>query len=54
MSNVAGKAYGMNAVTPMPPWMTWVQRALFMISRAVPSSLGGDCLACRSSISRDG
>src|SRR5450631_3343384 len=41
MSNVAGKAYGMNAVTPMPPWMTWVQRALFMISRAVPSSLGG-------------
>jgi hypothetical protein len=41
MSNVAGKAYGMNAVTPMPPRLTWVQRALFMASRAIPSSLGG-------------
>lgn len=41
MSNVAGKAYGMNAVTPMPPRMTWIQRALFMTSRAIPSFLGG-------------
>lgn len=41
MSNVAGKAYGMNVVTPMRPWLTWVNRLLFMISRAVPSKLGG-------------
>ncbi len=41
MSNVAGKAYGMNAVTPMRPYKTWVQRAIFMASRALPSGLAG-------------
>jgi hypothetical protein len=41
MSNVAGKAYGMNVVTPMRPWLTWVQRTIFMASRALPSGLGG-------------
>ena len=41
MSNVAGKAYGMNVVTPMQPSLTWINRATFMASRAIPSSLGG-------------
>jgi hypothetical protein len=41
MSNVAGKAYAMNVVTPMRPWLTWINRAVFMASRAIPSSLGG-------------
>lgn len=41
MSNVAGKAYGMNVVTPMPPWKTWVNRLLFMIARVSPSQLSG-------------
>lgn len=41
MSNVAGKAYGMNVVTPMKPWLTWLQRTIFMASRALPSTLGG-------------
>jgi hypothetical protein len=41
MSNVAGKAYGMNVITPMRPRLTWVQRAIFMASRALPSNLGG-------------
>ncbi len=41
MSNVAGKAYGMNVVTPMRPCLTWLQRLIFMASRAVPSTLGG-------------
>jgi len=41
MSNVAGKAYGMNVVTPMRPWLTWINRALFMISRANPGTLQG-------------
>jgi hypothetical protein len=41
MSNVAGKAYGMNVVTPMRPSLTWINHLLFMVSRAVPSKLGG-------------
>ncbi|MGO8845428.1 MAG: hypothetical protein ACLQFI_08875 [Methylocella sp.] len=41
MSNVAGKAYGMNAVTPMRPYKTWFQRTIFMASRALPSGLAG-------------
>jgi hypothetical protein len=41
MSNVAGKAYAMNVVTPMRPVLTWVNRALFMVSRAIPSTLSG-------------
>ena len=41
MSNVAGKAYGMNVVTPIRPCWTWVGRTLFMISRALPAELAG-------------
>lgn len=41
MSNVAGKAYAMNVVTPMRPWLTWINRAAFMVSRAFPSTLQG-------------
>jgi hypothetical protein len=41
MSNVAGKAYGMNVITPMPRLRTWINRALFYISRANPGSLQG-------------
>jgi hypothetical protein len=41
MSNVAGKAYAMNVVTPMRPWLTWINRLLFMVSRALPVKLGG-------------
>jgi hypothetical protein len=41
MSNVAGKAYGMNVVTPMPPYLTWVNRLIFMAGRALPGTLGG-------------
>lgn len=41
MSNVAGKAYGMNVITPMRPCLTWVNRALFMASRAIPHNLAG-------------
>ncbi|MGH6812370.1 MAG: hypothetical protein ACREDM_08510 [Methylocella sp.] len=41
MSNVAGKAYGMNVLTPMPPRLTWVQRLIFMASRALPATLRG-------------
>jgi len=41
MSNLAGKAYAMNVVTPMRPGMTWINTFLFMLSRALPSTLGG-------------
>jgi hypothetical protein len=41
MSNVAGKAYGMNVITPMPPWKTWINRLLFMVARTQPAQLGG-------------
>ena len=41
MSNIAGKAYGMNVITPMPAWMTWLQRLIFMMSRAFPGTLSG-------------
>ena len=41
MSNVAGKAYGMNVLTPVPPSRIWVQRLIFMAARAFPSTLKG-------------
>jgi hypothetical protein len=41
MSNIAGKAYAMNVLTPMRPWRTWVQDAIFMLARAMPSTLSG-------------
>lgn len=41
MTNVAGKAYGMNVVTPMRPWVTWLNRFIFMVSRAFPETLSG-------------
>ncbi len=41
MSNVAGKAYGMNVVTPMKPAKTWLNKTLFMAARAFPATLSG-------------
>jgi hypothetical protein len=31
MSNINGKIYAMNVVTPMQPWKTWLLRILFFI-----------------------
>jgi len=41
MANLAGKAYAMNVITPMRPAKTWINRLLFMASRALPATLGG-------------
>lgn len=41
MSNVAGKAYAMNVLTPMPPSRTWINRLIFMVARVVPATLAG-------------
>jgi hypothetical protein len=35
MSNINGKVYAMNAVTPMKPWKTWILRVLFWVLGAV-------------------
>ncbi|HEX3470395.1 MAG TPA: hypothetical protein VHT28_04345 [Silvibacterium sp.] len=31
MSNINGKVYAMNAITPMKPWKTWILRLLFAV-----------------------
>jgi len=31
MSNINGKLYAMNAITPMKPWKTWLLRAIFFL-----------------------
>ncbi|SFV09977.1 hypothetical protein SAMN02799631_04992 [Methylobacterium sp. 174MFSha1.1] len=41
MSNVAGKAYGMNVVTPVRPRWTWLNRFIFMVARVFPGTLSG-------------
>lgn len=41
MSNVAGKAYGMNVVTPMKPWKTWINTLIFRVGRLTPDTLAG-------------
>lgn len=41
MSNIAGKAYAMNVLTPIRPWKTRIQIFFFMLSRCRPSTLCG-------------
>lgn len=41
MSNIAGKAYAMNVLTPSNPKITWINRLLFMAARGLPSNLMG-------------
>ena len=41
MSNIAGKAYAMNVLTPVKPGWTWLQVTLFMLARSKPSQLMG-------------
>jgi hypothetical protein len=41
MSNIAGKAYGMNVLTPVRPCRTWINRLIFMVARVVPATLSG-------------
>lgn len=41
MSNVAGKAYAMNVVTPVPPGRTWLSNLIFMFTRVRTDTLGG-------------
>src|SRR5438128_11837543 len=36
MSNLRGKAYAMNTISPMKPWKTWLLRGLFLLIRLFP------------------
>jgi len=38
MSNINGKVYAMNAITPMKPWKTWIVRVLLFVLSGVKSS----------------
>lgn len=31
MTNINGKAYAMNAISPMKPWKTWIVRGFFLL-----------------------
>ncbi len=39
MSNVAGKAYAINAISPMRRYLTWFNEFSFMFARSKPSTL---------------
>ncbi len=41
MSNLAGKAYAMNVLTPVAPWKTPLQVLIFMAARLLPAQLSG-------------
>ena len=41
MSNVSGKAYAMNVITPMRPSSTWFNTLIFMFTRIQPNTLAG-------------
>ena len=41
MSNIAGKSYAMNVLTPIRPWRTWVQSAIFIGATMTPKLFSG-------------
>jgi hypothetical protein len=41
MSNIAGKAYAMNVITPIRWYMTWINKLIFWIAMKKPSTLKG-------------
>lgn len=41
MSNIAGKAYAMNVITPLRWYMAWINKLIFWIAMKRPSTLKG-------------
>lgn len=41
MSNIAGKAYAMNVITPIRSCMTWLNKFIFWLALKVPNALQG-------------
>ena len=41
MSNIAGKAYAMNVITPIRWWTAWINRLIFRVATSRPGTLKG-------------
>ncbi len=41
MSNIAGKAYAMNVITPVRNWSVWLSKLIFWIAAKRPSTIKG-------------
>ena len=41
MTNINGKAYAMNAITPMKWWKSWIPRLVFLVLKVFPSAAQG-------------
>jgi hypothetical protein len=41
MSNIAGKAYAMNVITPIRWYMTWINKVIFWVALKKPATLKG-------------
>ena len=41
MSNIAGKAYAMNVITPIRWYMTWINKLIFWVALKKPATLKG-------------
>jgi len=41
MSNIAGKAYAMNVISPLRPYMTWINKIIFWAAVKFPTGLKG-------------
>ena len=41
MSNIAGKAYAINAITPIRGWTTWLNKLIFWVAIKMPKTLNG-------------
>lgn len=41
MSNIAGKAYAMNVITPIRWYMTWINKLIFRLALNFPKNLNG-------------
>lgn len=41
MSNIAGKAYAINVITPVRWWMAWINKLIFWFALKVPKTLNG-------------
>jgi len=41
MSNIAGKAYAINVITPVRWWTAWINKLIFWVALKIPKTLNG-------------
>ena len=41
MSNIAGKAYAINVITPIRWWTAWLNKLIFWFALKIPKTLNG-------------